>query len=291
MNNTERYLELLKKALINEIYIENEVKIIYLIHCLNANAKVNNKFLIDPSALTGLVETVKDARNEGRTVTLNLKDEAGEDKPAHYLRNLIEFSHTMIGRKRMDNLQYCVETVLSENIPGDLIETGVWRGGATIFMRGMLAAYDVEDRVVWVADSFEGVPAPVHEQDSGVDLSKQQWPVLSVGVNRVRELFERYDLLDEQVQFLEGWFHDTLPAAPINQLAVLRLDGDLYKSTMDALLALYSKVAPGGFVIVDDYYSLDVCKKAIKDFREQHQVSEKIVDIDSSSVYWRKSKS
>src|SRR6267142_814512 len=69
-------------------------------------------------------------------------------------------AHTMIGLKRMDNLQFCVEDIIETGVPGDLIETGVWRGGATIFMPGILKAHAVTDRRVWVADSFEGLPKP-----------------------------------------------------------------------------------------------------------------------------------
>src|ERR1039457_663209 len=67
---------------------------------------------------------------------------------------------TMIGLKRLDNLQNCIETVLKDNVPGDMIETGVWRGGGSIFMRAVLKAYGSTGRTVWVADSFEGLPEP-----------------------------------------------------------------------------------------------------------------------------------
>ena len=93
---------------------------------------------------------------------------------------------------------------------------------------------------------------------------------LMVGADQVRANFDRYGLLDDQVRFLEGWFADTLPMAPIEQLAILRLDGDLYESTMDALVPLYEKVSPGGFVIVDDYGAWEPCRKAVDDFRAQH---------------------
>src|SRR6478672_4155816 len=66
-------------------------------------------------------------------------------------------AHTMLSLKRLDNIQYCVERVLHDGVPGDLIETGVWRGGATIFMRAILKVHRVFDRTVWVADSFDGL--------------------------------------------------------------------------------------------------------------------------------------
>ena len=181
-----------------------------------------------------------------------------------------------------------METVLDEKIEGDFIETGIWRGGACIFMRGVLKAYDVTDRIVWAADSFDGVPKPSMPQDADLDISKSVLPVLAVPLDEVKDLFDRYGLLDEQVQFLKGWFKDTLSEAPIDKISVLRLDGDLYESTMDALNPLYKKVQSGGFIIVDDYESCPPCKAAIIDFRQQNLIDDPLVEIDGHSVYWRK---
>ena len=196
------------------------------------------------------------------------------------------YADSMIGRKRMDNLQSCVETVLNERIPGDLIETGVWRGGSCIFMRAILAAYGSTDRRIFVADSFEGLPPPNVGEDAG-DRHHTFSSCLGVSREQVEENFRRYDLLDEQVVFLQGWFKDTLPAAPIDHLAVLRLDGDMYGSTMDGL-ALYDKLASGGFLIIDDY-GLPGCKQAIDDFRRDRGVDEELIAIDWTGAYWRKS--
>ena len=197
-------------------------------------------------------------------------------------------AHTMIGLKRLDNLQWCVERAIADGVPGDLIETGVWRGGASIFMRGVLAAHGVEDRRVFVADSFAGLPPPnlaKYPQDRGDKHYKQTF--LAVSREEVEENFRLYGLLDEQVVFLEGWFADTLPSAPIERLAVVRLDGDMYGSTMDALRALYPKLSEGGFCIVDDY-ALKGCREAVDDFRAEHRIAGPLVEIDWSGVFWRK---
>ena len=79
----------------------------------------------------------------------------------------------MIGLRRMDNIQHCVQAVLSDDVPGDLIETGVWRGGACIFMKANLVAGGDTERTVWVADSFQGLPPPnaaLYPADTGDDL-------------------------------------------------------------------------------------------------------------------------
>jgi O-methyltransferase len=207
---------------------------------------------------------------------------SGRDWPAR--------ADSMIGLRRMENIQYCVETAIRDDVPGDLIETGVWRGGATIFMRGVLSAYADTTRSVWVADSFQGLPPPDaarYPADSGDLLHTLSG--LAVGVDQVRHNFERYGLLDEQVKFLVGWFKDTLPCAPIETLAVMRLDGDMYESTWQAIEALYPKLSPGGFCIVDDYGShASQCGRAVNDYRKVHDITEEIVDVDGFGAYWRK---
>ncbi|MFZ9132836.1 MAG: TylF/MycF/NovP-related O-methyltransferase [Gemmobacter sp.] len=199
-------------------------------------------------------------------------------------------AHSMIGRARMENLRFCVETALDDGVPGDLIETGVWRGGACILMRGILRARAVTDRTVWVADSFAGLPPPdaaAYPADAG-DLHHTMAD-LAVPLEEVQRNFALYGLLDDQVRFLKGWFRDTLPGAPIGQLAVLRLDGDMYESTTDALRALYHKVAPGGFVIVDDYHAVAGCKAAVHDHLATLPAAAQpeIREIDGTGVYWR----
>jgi O-methyltransferase len=197
-------------------------------------------------------------------------------------------AETMIGLQRLDNLQACITDVLENHVPGDLIETGVWRGGGSIFMRAVLRAYGDTTRTVWLADSFRGLPQPNPEKypaDEGdVHWTKDH---LSISLDTVRGNFERYGLLDAQVRFLEGWFADTLPSAPIDRLAILRLDGDMYESTMDALRPLYPKLSKGGYMIVDDFL-LAGCRAAVEDYRNEHGISEEIIDIDGSGVYWQK---
>jgi hypothetical protein len=226
-------------------------------------------------------------------------DQPGPDARDPSLDHLVRFrgaphgqwpshAHTMIGPARLDNLQACVEAVLGDDVPGDLIETGVWRGGATIFMRAILKAYAVRDRTVWVADSFRGLPQPDADRypaDAGDRL--HTFTKLAVPLEVVRENFARYGLLDGQVRFLPGWFRDTLPAAPMTRLAVIRLDGDMYESTWVALHNLYPKLAPGGFVIVDDY-AHPPCRQAVGEFRQRHGIEDELHQIDWTGVYWRR---
>ncbi len=197
-------------------------------------------------------------------------------------------AHSMIGVKRLNNLRTLAETAIRRRVPGDFIETGVWRGGACILMRAVLKAYGQKDRRVWVADSFAGLPPPDpanYPADEGDGF--HGYTELAVPLDEVKQNFARYDLLDEQVVFLQGWFKDTLPSAPIDKLAILRLDGDMYESTMDALSALYDKVSPGGYVIIDDYHVVKGCKKAVHDFLSLRNLSPAIQEIDGVGVYWK----
>jgi O-methyltransferase len=213
----------------------------------------------------------------------------------HYIRGQ---AITMLPKVRLDNLQFCVEDVIKQGVPGDLIETGVWRGGATIFMRGILKAYEISDRSVWVADSFEGLPKPDAESFP-VEAKAHSWGVMTkvykhfaADLEEVQKNFKAYGMLDGQVHFLKGWFKDTLPSAPIKRLAVMRLDGDYYESTRDALVNLYHRLSPGGYVIIDDYAedAWTYCRKAVDEFRAEHKIDDPLIRVDSKCYYWRRSK-
>ncbi len=200
-------------------------------------------------------------------------------------------SHTMIGLVGLDNIQFCAEDVIKNNVPGDFIETGVWRGGAVIFMRSILKEFDIRDRTVWVADSFKGFPesnSTIYPADT-LDLQIHN-NYLGVSLSTVKGNFAKYGLLDNQVKFLEGLFRDTLIQAPIKKLSILRLDGDLYESTMDALEALYPKLSVGGYIIIDDYGVLNSCRLAVQDYRAKYNIFEEIQRAGWSIVYWKKLK-
>jgi O-methyltransferase len=214
-----------------------------------------------------------------RLVDAKLREE-GRDWPAD--------AESMIGAKRMENLHHCIADVLRDDVPGDLIETGVWRGGSVIFMRAALEAYGDRSRQVWVADSFAGLPPPEPGVTADAGDVHHGFESLAVPLEEVQANFRRYGMLDERVRFLKGWFKDTLPTAPIERLAVARLDGDMYGSTMDALRALYPKLSAGGFLIVDDFGTVPGCAKAVEDYRTEHGIREPIVDIDGWGAYWRR---
>jgi len=254
----------------------------------------------------------------------------GEDSPTT--------AHTMIGMKRLDNIQFCLEEVLKNKVPGDVIETGVLAGGATIFMRAILKAHKDKRRRVFVCDSFMAqptVPAPKlaqwllkaaasvpdkawqrqlfnilqtvnpvkslpHAQNPGDDLVEYAMQILQNGdkmaipkrdtsLEGVRANFARYGLLDEQVVFVKGYFSETLPDLDSNALSLIRLDGDLYESTMDSLENLYPKLSHGGYCIIDDFSTLTDCRKAVENYRAKHGITDALQTIDYQAVFWQKS--
>ncbi len=198
-------------------------------------------------------------------------------------------AHTMIGSKRLSNVRLLTESVIGNDVPGDFVETGVWRGGACIMMKAVLETYAVRDRKIWLADSFKGLPVPDVKnfpEDEGEVF--HTFEELAVSAESVKENFKKYGLLDDELIFLEGWFKDTLPTAPINEIALLRLDGDLYESTIQPLEALYEKVSVGGYIIVDDYHVVKGCKAAVHDFLSTAEIKPELTEIDGVGVYWRK---
>ena len=275
----ERYLDLLKQCLTASIYPESSWRIVEAERGGDRQMKVDWRCRTKDAVRRRIVRWL-DARGLSlvrRTPFDRDRRERGVDHPM--------FGYSMAGHRRLENVRGCLEDVLVRGVPGDLLEAGAWRGGMTIWMRALLKEYGVRDRTVWVADSFQGLPPSEGEHD-GPDLSHVEH--LKVGLAAVQANFERFGLLDEQVDFLPGWFRDTLPEAPVERLAILRLDGDMYESTMDTLVPLYDRVSPGGWIIVDDYFAWDGCRQAVTDFLRDRGLSPEIRRIDWTGACWRK---
>lgn len=202
----------------------------------------------------------------------------------HEARNREEGAETMVGIRQLDQMQAAITDVIRRQVPGDVLEAGVWRGGMAIFMRGVLKARG-DQRRVWVADSFEGLPDP-GQQHNSFGWRKGD---MAVSLEQVKSNFSRYGLLDEQVVFLSGFFHETLSTAAVTSLSVLRADADLYESTREILTHLYPKLSVGGYAIFDDYQNLKDCRRAIDEYRLEHQINDPIISIDKRAVYWIKS--
>jgi O-methyltransferase len=229
--------------------------------------------------LTGTSTTSVGRSPDGRLSSRELAGEdrrlrsAGMDWPLHGL--------SMVGLTRLDDLQACVESVVRDGVPGDLIEAGTWRGGASILMRATLDTLGAGDRTVCVADSFQGFPV----DDEQGQLNVMDF--LAVPVDEVRANFARFGLGDG-VRFVPGFFEETMAALTGGSWSVVRLDGDTYEATWLTLEALYPGLAAGGHVIVDDYGAMPECGRAVDAFRRHHAIAEPLERVDWTCVRWRR---
>jgi O-methyltransferase len=210
---------------------------------------------------------------------------------ARFLRiNSPQGQTTLLGDEALDHLRACANQVILLEIPGDFMECGVWRGGACIWMRALQLALGAPRRRVWVADSFQGLPQPDpdrHLLDAIVHEFLRETGSFGVSIDEVRDNFRRYNLLDEGVRFLPGWFHETLPGFD-GQLALLRLDGDYYESTLTALDCLYDKVSLGGYIVIDDYHPVVGAYAAVNEFRQRRHIQDPLTRVTHQLHFWRK---
>ncbi len=194
---------------------------------------------------------------------------------------------SMAGLKRLDDLQHCVESVVADGVEGDVIEAGVWRGGASALMRATLDSLG-DERLVWLADSFQGFPRPDAERlasERGLDLSGLDF--LAASLDEVQANLNRLGL-DRGVRWVPGFFEETMPGLRGRGWAIVRLDGDTYDSTRAAIDALYPTLSAGGYLIVDDYQLVPECRRAVDEYRTEHGIDEPIEIVDWVCVRWRR---
>lgn len=273
----DRYLGLLKRSLANLIYADNEQRLWRL---FDQNGR-------PPDVWPSQTE-LRDLRYEESEdfATLTTAKKLGyvvQRQPGRY-------AHTMVGLHGLTHVERIAEEIFAFGISGDFVDAGVWRGGCGILMRAMHHAFGETHRQVWVADSFAGVPVATSEPDlrMNIDLSEKCYPWMSSSLQAVQDTFATYELLDSGVRFLPGLFSNTLPEAPIDKIALLRIDGDLYTSTLDCLEALYDRVSNGGFIIVDDYGAFSACREAVDVFRSARGITAPLVHVNWTIIHWRK---
>ncbi len=193
--------------------------------------------------------------------------------------------HTMLSAARLFNLYDRAVDV--REIPGAVVECGVWRGGG-LAMMGAACADVGTPRDFWAFDSFAGLPPP------GDNDTESEHGSYFEGLNlgdpaMVREIWHRLGLPPERLRIMPGWFEDTVPSAPVGQIALLHADGDWYDSVMVVLDALYDKVAPGGVIVVDDYHYWEGSRRAVNDFLNMRDLPQSCLYHDAPpAVYFHK---
>ncbi len=261
------YLDLLKGALLDEHYLENELRIEHLMERIATGQAVDSKKLGDPARfMQKEFRHLQQARHAGE-----LPDESPDTNGR---RDAL--AYTSMGRIRLDHLEDCLDTIREEAVEGDLVECGTGRGGGAIFVRGYLQAYDISRPRLWVADRF-----------GGGSLPDDDMPTFAPDLNTVRDAFSRFGLLDSRVNFLQGPLTRMLTEAPIGRVALLRVDGHDPEEVRVALDTLYDKIALGGFVVVDDY-GAPGCQAVVDQFRSEGGVVDPLERIDWSGAWWRK---
>ena len=227
---------------------------------------------------------------------------------------------TMAGHARMESLVAMVKNIAEQGVPGSYLEAGVWRGGMSIVATAALQVYRLDSRPIYICDSYDGLPRP-RKNSARVDENfyhddRVYKRVLSVGEQQVLQNFDLFGVTRDKVVPIKGYFVDSLP--PLRKalrrrgetLAILRMDGDMYDSTVDILYNLYDLVQVGGYIIIDDYgwdwgvskehsqqgrpsVGLFGAKDAVLDFRLLHGIEDNehhIHDIDGGGAWFRKAR-
>jgi cephalosporin hydroxylase len=264
-----RYLHLLRDALLDEHYLENELRIEHLLECVNSGRHVDHDKLANPLRyMQRALRRLQEERQAGRP--------PNDGGPGSGSRS-DGLAYTALGHRRLDHLEACLEVIRDESVRGDLVDCGAGRGGTAIFMRGFLEAHEVPGPKVWAADRFDATADPAANASAR----------FSPDLNAVREAFARFGLLDDRVVFLQGPPSHTLAPATIGSVALLRVASSDPDEVQAVLAALYDRIAPGGFVVVDTYGD-SACRAAVDRFRSERGVLGTLERIDWTAAAWRK---
>jgi hypothetical protein len=224
----------------------------------------------------------------------------------HELRNWLEIRRlsrlfdrvrplTMLDDLALIDLVHVLRTVIEEDVPGDLVECGAWRGGAAFLLASQLKQAGVSDRKVWLLDSFEGLPPP-QEIDGDAALAYSRNTDSPGYYDNCRASLEEVQASADELglgaltTLVKGWFEDTLPAtsASIGPIALLHIDADWYSSVRSCLDHLYDHVSDGGFVIFDDYGVWDGCAVAVHEFLSSRQLPHRLETTKTGQAFFRK---
>jgi cephalosporin hydroxylase len=267
----DRYLELVKAMLLDERTLQHELRVSYLLG-LRGGATPDATVVRDPArTLPHRYNQLVRARQAGRPA-------------ADGLAALVA---TTMGRAQLDQLSEAAGRVLVEGVRGDLVEVGVGGGGGAIMLRAVVDTLDAPDRLVWLADPFSA-SLPADGESTEADPSSLPPTIRRVGcdLNTVRDNLARFGLLDDRVRFLHGRPADTLPSAPMDQVALLRIAPGPGVDAERVLEILHSRLSPGAEVVVAGVADTDV-DAAVNRVRERLGITAPMERIDWNAVRWR----
>jgi cephalosporin hydroxylase len=263
-----RHMSLLKDALLNRHYLEDEVRLQQLT-AKDANQRPHPVALRDP---------VRNAQEPYRALERQRFAAAGPDDgaAASFL------AYAPMGKAQLDHLEAALDTLRAEGVEGDLVECGTGRGGGAIFMRAYLDAHEFGDTRVWVVDRFRSSPEP----DLAPSLPERGAAGFHADVNIVRDGFARFDVLDDRVRFIQGT-PAALDGAGPDRVALLRIGRPAAHEAGGILDALYDRVADGGMIIVHCGVATER-RAEVERFRANRSIDTPLQSVDATAIAWRK---
>jgi O-methyltransferase len=190
----------------------------------------------------------------------------------------------MVGLARLKNLVRLAELIDLENIAGDIVECGTWNGGSGALL-AQVGARSPHERMTWLFDSFEGLPAPSEKDGKAAVPYRGK---CRGATDSVREVLGKLAVPETRARIVPGWFQDTLAQAPIQRIALLHIDADWYESVRFVLDTLYPRVTPGGYVVLDDYGYWQGCRTAWEEFQATLPAAPALVSVDGIGCFLRK---
>jgi Macrocin-O-methyltransferase (TylF) len=192
---------------------------------------------------------------------------------------------TICSVARLRGLHDGVKYVVENHLPGDLVECGCARGGSAALMALSLRQLG-DGRNLWLFDTFEGLPAPTPD-DPDYEIADLFTGSCLGPVDEVSEFFQEQGVA-HGVEFVKGLFQDTIPRSPIEQIALLHIDGDWYESVKVCLDGLYDRVVAGGIIQFDDYGYWKGARKAVDEFMAKREIKVPLERLDYSGRTLRK---
>ncbi len=250
-----RYLELVKRAVLDELYLEHELRFEYLLEVLDSGRTPDLDQLRDPMRQMRVrAQQLMAERSSGRY---------GDDK------RLAPFLPLTIGRRRLDSIEHALHAIRDEQLEGDMVVAGAGRGGTGVFIQAWLDVHEMTDRTLWVVDEFRPPPA------GAADL------------NAVRDAFDRFDVMADNVRFVHGDAAKLNASDGFDRVALLQI-GATAQPSASSLRSLYPHVSAGGFVFVDDAASEVVTPAVAAVLRDAGEDEPVVERLDSSAGSWRK---